>query len=108
MQSAVAMATEAARARGASHVHVIRMRIGALTGVVKESLEFAFELACQGSMAEGASLEIESIAATGWCASCQAEFAGAADSFWCCPRCQTPSVQLRHGRELELAAIEVS
>lgn len=106
MQSAVAMAIEAAQAQGAARIHVLRMRVGALSGVVTESLEFAFELVCQGTIAAGARLEVENIPLACWCASCAAEFTGG-DDFTVCPRCQTPSADLRRGRELEIASLEV-
>ncbi len=107
IQSAVGMAVETARAQGATQVHVLRMRVGALSGVVPDALQFAFEFACQGTMAEGATLEIETIPATCWCAQCQREFTS--DDFLSdCPHCHTVSNELRRGRELELASVEVS
>ena len=107
MQEAVQMAIETARRGDATRVHVLRLRVGAMSGTVAESLRFAFDMVCQGTMAEGATLEIEPVPATCWCAVCQAEFE-CQDNFNECSRCHTPSLELRRGRELELASVEVS
>ncbi len=54
MQSALSLALDQARQAGAARVHTIRLRIGALSGVVPDALEFAFEALTPGTMAEGA------------------------------------------------------
>jgi hydrogenase nickel incorporation protein HypA/HybF len=107
IQSAVGMALETARAQDAHRIHVLRMRVGALSGVVPDALQFAFDLACQGTIAEGAVLEIETVAAACWCAACQREFT-CQDFLAECPQCHAVSDQLRRGRELELVSVEVS
>lgn len=107
MQSALALAEEAAREQGATRIHVFRMRIGALSGVVPEALEFAFEVVCAGTLAEGARLEIETVPVRCWCPQCRAEFASD-DLLGECPRCHTISAELRTGREIELGSLEVS
>jgi hydrogenase nickel incorporation protein HypA/HybF len=58
-------------------------------------------------MAQGATLEIELVPATCWCAKCQAEFASE-DFLGECPQCRELSAELRHGTELEIASVEVS
>ena len=44
MQSTLALAEQQARRSGASHIHSLRLRIGRLSGVVRDSLEYAFEV----------------------------------------------------------------
>ena len=107
MTEALRMATDAAQSAGASRVLKIRLRIGSLSGVVPDSLRFAFDVVCQGTMAEGATLEIEAVPAASWCATCRAEFE-CADFFNECPRCHNVSGELRRGRELDIAAVETS
>lgn len=106
-QEAVRLALETAQARGADRVLSLRLRVGALSGVVPEALQFAFEVVCRGTPAEGARLEIEPVPAACWCAACQAEFE-CVDFVTECPRCHQPSSQLTRGRELDLAAVELS
>jgi len=107
MTEAVRMAVEAARAAGASKILKMRLRVGSLSGVVPDSLRFAFDVVCNGTMADGASLEIDIIAAASWCETCEAEFMSP-DFFNECPRCHNVSGELRRGRELEIVDVETS
>jgi hydrogenase nickel incorporation protein HypA/HybF len=106
MQSALNMALEQARLAGAGRVHAIHLRVGALSGVVPDALEFAFEALAPGTAAEGAALAIENVPARFWCGSCSREFE-AEDLFAECPGCHQASGDIRGGRELELASLEI-
>ena len=106
MQSALSQALDQARQAGAVRVHKIRLRIGALSGVVPDALEFAFEALTPGTLAEGAKLVIEPVPARFWCAKCTNEFQSD-DMFAECPDCHALSGELRAGREMELASLEV-
>jgi hydrogenase nickel incorporation protein HypA/HybF len=106
MQSALSVALESARQAGASRVHEIRLRIGALSGVVPDALEFAFEALTPGTPAEDAKLTIERVPARFWCGTCIREFQ-ADDMFAECPDCHSLSGELRAGREMEVASLEI-
>jgi len=106
MQSALDQALGEARKAGAVRVHEIRLRIGALSGVVPEALQFAFEALTQDTCAEGAVLAIEEVPARFWCAKCGREFVSR-NLYAECPDCGTPSGELRAGREMELCSMEV-
>ena len=106
MTEALRMAEEAAKAAGGERILELRLRLGSLSGVVEESLRFAFDVVSDGTMAAGATLEIEHVAGACWCATCQAEFA-CVDFLNECPRCHNLSGDLRRGRELDIAAVEV-
>ena len=106
MQSALDLALEQARQAGATRVHALRLRVGVLSGVVPDALEFAFEALVPGTTAEGASLAIERVPARFWCRSCSREFQ-ADDLFAECPGCHQASGEIRAGRELELASMEI-
>lgn len=106
MTEALRMAGETAKSAGAKRILKLRLRLGALSGVVPESMQFAFEVVSQGTLAHGAVLEIESVPAVCWCANCQAEFA-CVNFFNECPRCHDLSGDLRRGRELDIAEVEL-
>ena len=106
MTEAVRMAVDTAQSAGASRVLKLRLRIGTLSGVVPDAMRFAFDVVCQGTMAAGATLEIEAVPAACWCATCQTEFE-CADFFNECPRCHNVSGELRRGREMEIADVEM-
>ena len=106
MAEAVRMALETARASGRVSVTGLTLRVGTLSGAVPEAMRFAFDVVCRGTPAEGAWLEIESVPAACWCAACQTEFV-CQDFVNECPRCHDLSGDLRRGRELEIAAVEL-
>src|SRR5690348_7842730 len=105
MTEAVRMAAESAQAAGAKRVTALRLRIGVLSGVVPEALRFAWDVVRSDTMLAAARLDIDSIGAVCWCATCQAEYE-CQDLLSECPRCHDLSGDLRRGRELELAAVE--
>ena len=106
MQSALSLALDQARQAGARPGPYDRLRIGALSGVAPDALEFAFEALAPGTMAEGAELAIEHVPARFWCATCAREFQSD-DMFAECPNCHSPSGELRAGREMEVASLEI-
>jgi hydrogenase nickel incorporation protein HypA/HybF len=107
MQNALEAAENHARQAGATRVHRLKLRVGALSGVVPEALESAFAVLAPNSLAKDAKLEIEIIAIIGWCESCQKEFP-CGDLINNCPQCGEPTAAIRRGRELELAQLEIS
>ena len=107
MESAVQMAVDAARSAGASRVLALRLRVGTLSGAVPEALRFSFDVVCRGTIAEGATLDMETVPAASWCPVCHEEFE-CADFISECPRCHNPNGELRRGRELEIASVEIN
>lgn len=107
MSAALATAGEKTRAAGATQIHRLKLRVGTLSGVVPAALRFAFEALKEKSLAAQAVLEIEEVPAVGWCAECAAEFETAEGKYEC-PRCHQPSGDLRRGKEMDLASLEIS
>jgi hydrogenase nickel incorporation protein HypA/HybF len=106
MTEAVRLAVESAQTAGARRITALRLRVGQLSGAVPEAMTFAWDVVRQNTIAGGASLSIESIQPMSWCAQCRAEFA-CHDFLSECPRCHNLSGDLRRGRELEIAAVEL-
>lgn len=84
-------------------VRVVAVRLGALAGVVPESLRFCFEAAACDSPLSGARLRIEPAPITGDCAHCGRMPVEAPVPI--CPGCGA-SLRLRGGFELELTHVE--
>jgi hydrogenase nickel incorporation protein HypA/HybF len=106
MEEAVKMAVDAARSAGGKRVLRLQLRVGRFSGVVPEAMRFAFEIVCHETIAAGATLEIESVPAACWCPMCRVEF-DCSDLVCMCPVCRGVSSDLRRGRELEIAAVDV-
>lgn len=104
--AAVRAAEARARELGGRRIAVLRLRIGALAGVVPEAMEFAYPVVCQGTLAEGSRLEFECVPVRCLCESCEAEFEPKG-AVYACPTCGRPSARIVGGRELELAQIEL-
>jgi hydrogenase nickel incorporation protein HypA/HybF len=106
MESALTLALDRTQKAGGNRVYMIRLRIGALSGVLPDALRFAFDTLVTGTPAEGAELKIDHVPARFWCAACLREFQ-ADDMLAECPECHGLSGELRAGRELELASLEI-
>ncbi len=63
--SIVEMAEEEADQRGGVQVNAVHLKLGPLSGVVKDALLSSYELACEGTQLEGSQLVIEEIPS--WC-----------------------------------------
>lgn len=107
MESTLEIALENARRQGAQKIHQLNLRVGVISGVVIEALEFAFDACTQDTIAEGANLKIELVPALCYCENCQCEFAPP-DQIYVCPNCEQISSKLIQGRELQLTSLEVS
>jgi hydrogenase nickel incorporation protein HypA/HybF len=58
-ETVVDMLAEEATRHGANKILSVRIRLGRLSGVVRDALAFSFDVAAQGTIAEGARLDIE-------------------------------------------------
>jgi hydrogenase nickel incorporation protein HypA/HybF len=105
--SLVEAACEKAMALGNVRVEAVCVRIGPLSGVVKDALLFCFEAATQGTAIEGARLDIEDVSLTTFCPRCSEERPLTSAQHLRCPICDEPTPEVVHGRELELTALEV-
>jgi len=105
--SLVETAAEAAREAGASKVTIVYLRLGLMAGVVKSSLEFCYELAAQDTLLEGSRLEIEQLPVEIYCPTCQEVVELPSVQWFHCPRCDTPSDDIRQGKELEIESLEI-
>ncbi|MFE2875787.1 hydrogenase maturation nickel metallochaperone HypA [Streptomyces roseus] len=102
----VGQVEEAAEAGGASTVASVRLQVGELAGVVPDALAFCFELACAGTVLEGAELVTESVAARAHCRSCTGDWAVGMPPRLVCPGCgQATDVELLTGRELQILSV---
>jgi hydrogenase nickel incorporation protein HypA/HybF len=79
---------------------------GPLSGVVREALEFGFEIVSQAAGLGGARLEYRMLPAPGVCPACQARFQ--VTEMWArCPSCEHEPVTVEGGSEFRLKEIEV-
>ena len=68
------IAVEEAQRGGASRISSLNVEVGALSGVVVDSLLFSFPAVAQGGMAEGARVKIDRLPGMGSCPECKEKF----------------------------------
>ncbi|MFE0674566.1 hydrogenase maturation nickel metallochaperone HypA [Streptomyces sp. NPDC058867] len=95
----------AARTRGATGVTSIELEIGELAGVVPDALAFCFELACAGTVVEGAELITRTIPGTARCDACAELWTVGMPPRLLCPGCGAAADQLVCGRELQIRQV---
>jgi hydrogenase nickel incorporation protein HypA/HybF len=96
---------EAERQQG--RVAAIHLKFGPLSGVVREALESAYELAREGTPLAGAKLVIEEVPLVVHCPVCAADRTPPSMRHLCCPDCGAPTSEVVSGRELEVCALEM-
>lgn len=97
-----------AQKAGATRISCVRLRVGVMTEVVKDSLDFMWDVVCdeRGDITRGARLEVEFIEPRSTCMVCGEEFDH--DRLHVrCPKCGSASTLLMQGRELEIASFDI-
>jgi hydrogenase nickel incorporation protein HypA/HybF len=104
--SIVELAEEEAESRGVK-IEAVHLKLGALSGVVKDALRSCYEMACADSPLKGSRLIVEDVPIIIFCPSCQAQRPLSSVQLFCCPECGTPTSQIVQGKELEVVALEI-
>ena len=104
--SIVEVAQEEAEQRGVQ-INAVHLKLGALSGVVKESLLFSYGMACADTPLRGSRLVIEEIPVAVFCPQCKSKRALHSMQLFCCAECGAPATEIVEGKELEVVALEV-
>jgi hydrogenase nickel incorporation protein HypA/HybF len=105
--SLVELATQSAQEAGAARVLAVHLRVGALSGVVRGALEFSYDVATADTPLAGSRLMVKELPVVIHCAVCQKDIELPGVQRFRCPHCDTPSGDIRQGRELEIESIEI-
>lgn len=89
-------------------IEAVHLRLGALSGVVKEALLSCYEMACEDTRLQGSRLIIEDVPVVIFCPTCNAQRTLSSVQQFTCPECNTPSWEVLQGKELEVVALEVN
>jgi hydrogenase nickel incorporation protein HypA/HybF len=107
VHSIVTAAEEALAGHPVQRVIQVRLRVGELSGVVEEALQFSFEIATQGTILDGAQLVVDHLPAMIHCRTCEKDVELAGVQSFRCPLCGELSADLRQGRELAIESLEI-
>jgi len=91
----------------AAAVRSVRIRVGQLSGIVPDSLDFCFNAIIVDTKMPQASLAIEQIPTVSRCRDCLQRFA-VEDFVFSCPACKSANLELISGKELEVVEIELA
>ena len=90
----------------AARIAKVNLKVGKLAAVVPESLQFCFNVAVKDTPLEDAVLAIEEVPVVARCKDCQAQWA-INEPVFVCKICQSGSLEILSGRELDIESIEV-
>jgi hydrogenase nickel incorporation protein HypA/HybF len=90
---------------GDTKVRVVRLEVGALSGVVADALRFCFDVCAQGTTLEGARLEIAEIPGRAHCRDCLTTV-DLPDLIVLCP-CGSANLEVVTGSELRIKNVEL-
>lgn len=104
-QSILDVALDEATRASLERIEAVRVRVGAMSGVVPDSLKFCWELlVAEEGLAQGALLVVETVPIGALCKKCLAEFEIENYAFEC-PNCGAGEIEVVSGRELTVANI---
>jgi hydrogenase nickel incorporation protein HypA/HybF len=106
MTSVLDAVETSARENNASRIVEVRLVIGAMSEVMEEAMDFAFEALTPGTLAQGARLVMTKVTPKSRCLACATEFEH--DRFhFSCPTCDSLATELIAGRELYIESMEI-
>jgi hydrogenase nickel incorporation protein HypA/HybF len=106
-ESILDIALRHAQKAGAQRILAIHLVIGDLTGFVDDSIQFYFDFLSRDTMAAGAELQFERVAACVRCHACGAEYTPPDMRLWSCPECDALGGEVVGGREFSVASLEI-
>jgi hydrogenase nickel incorporation protein HypA/HybF len=107
VQSVLDVAFREAEKNASPEVTKIKLQIGELSGVVRDSLEFAFSVLKEETPAASAELEIETIKLAAECGRCGAAECAASDLNLICAGCGG-TLRIVAGREMRVEYIDLA
>jgi len=84
----------------------VNVRVGLLTGISPECMQFYFEFFRENTIASGSELSVEMAPLLTTCASCGTALK-LRELAWTCPSCGAEPLAFTNGHELDLVSVEV-
>lgn len=106
--SLVEIASEAACQANAKRVDAVTLRLGMLSGVVKDALLFSYDIATADTLLAGSRLKIEELPVVVYCPACDKQSTLAGVQRFRCSQCDQPTAQIIQGKEMEIVSLEYS
>lgn len=89
-----------------ARVESINLEVGKLSAIVPDSLRFCFDLAIRDTVLVGAKLNIEEVPVVAKCKDCNTQWV-IDEPVFTCKACNSSSLDILSGRELDIKSIEI-
>ena len=107
VSSIVESVTDSLAAYPGAQVKEVRLRVGALSSVIEDSLQFCYQIATDDTPLAGSKLVVNILPVVMHCEPCGQDVTLISLQSFRCTRCGEPVGDLRQGRELEIDSIEI-
>lgn len=105
-QSILAIAEQVAQEHGATKVKTVHIKLGEYSGVVPQCVQDYFDVISQGTIAQGAVLDIQRLPVVIHCLDCNQD-SPIDRRHVRCPQCGSTHLKLIQGREFYIESLEV-
>jgi len=105
-ESLLELALRHAATDGPVRVSALYLVIGRLSSIVDDSVQFYWDIVSEGTPAEGARLHFRRVPVEMRCIDCERAYAPEGEDL-ACPSCGSVRVQVVHGDEFHLEALDV-
>ena len=102
----VAIAQEEGERLG-SPVRAVHVRLGPMSGVIKDQLVSSYEVACRDTPLAGSRIVIEDTPLIVFCPKCKVDRVLSSPQLLRCPECDSPTPKVVGGRELQIVGLEI-
>jgi hydrogenase nickel incorporation protein HypA/HybF len=105
-KSIVKISSEEAEKHNAKIVKEIRIKVGVLTGLIPDSIQYYFDIISKGTLVEGAGLKIEKLPIRFRCNDCGCEDEAKA-GIYSCKNCESMNIKIIGGNEFFIESLEI-
>ncbi|MAS33837.1 MAG: hydrogenase maturation nickel metallochaperone HypA [Anaerolineaceae bacterium] len=105
-QNVLGIALSHAEVNHATRIVTINLVVGQMASIVDDCVQFYWDMISDGTIAQGATLHFERIAAQMQCEACGQSY-DLANGELACPHCGSAAVRLTRGDEFYVRSIEV-
>ena len=105
-QNIIEIVIDYANKKHATQVSEVVLDIGAVSGVIPETLEFAWDISVKNTIIEMQGLKINFFNAKALCNNCKKEF-DMEDIYTICPHCGSLQFDIIQGKELKVKSIKI-
>jgi hydrogenase nickel incorporation protein HypA/HybF len=105
-ESLLEIALRHARQQNARRITGLYLVLGQWSSMVDDSIQFYWDIICDGTIAKGATLHFRRVPVVLTCQDCGKEYQPASEEF-ACPNCGGTHAKVKTGEEFYLESIEV-